>query len=88
MNAHPVDDSSPRPHGSPKSRLPYIAAAIVSAIFILLAAVSWVLTSVHFPPVNEVTSRRVIVLRSADGHDLFRRGQLQLAPVAATDMPG
>jgi len=86
MNAHPVDDSGSN-HGSPKTRLPYIAAAFVSAIFILSGAVLGVLAGFHFPSVNEVTSRRVIVLKSADGRDLFHRRQLQLAPVAAKDMP-
>jgi penicillin-binding protein 1A len=86
MNAHPVDDSGSS-HRSPRRRLPYIAGGFVSAIFILSGAVSWVLAGFHFPSVNQVTSRRVIVLKSADGRDLFQRGQLQLAPVAANDMP-
>lgn len=86
MNAHPVDDSGSS-HRSPRRRLPYIAGGFVSAIFILSGAISWVLAGFHFPSVNQVTSRRVIVLESADGRDLFQRGQLQLAPVAANDMP-
>jgi penicillin-binding protein 1A len=66
-------------------------AALVSAVFIVLSfsigLVTWLLVGIHFPSTAEVTSRRVIVLQSADGQDLQRKGRLMLAPVAARDMP-
>jgi len=42
---------------------------------------------VHFPSAAEGTSRRVIVLKSADGQDLLHTGNLRLPPVDANDMP-
>ena len=66
-------------------------AALVSALFIVLSfsvgLATWLLVSVHFPSTAEVTSRRVIVLQSADGQDLQRKGRLTSTPVAVRDMP-
>ncbi len=63
----------------------------MSATFIVLSfsvgILTWLLAGIHFPSTAEVTSRRVIVLQSADGQDLQRKGRLTLAPVAAKDMP-
>ncbi|MGA7803001.1 PBP1A family penicillin-binding protein [Bradyrhizobium sp.] len=89
MNANPVvtPESEPAPHASPGSWLGYAAAAMVAAIFLLAGTTSWFLYGIHLPSMAEITSRRVIVLKSADGQDLLPRGNLRLAPVEAQDMP-
>ena len=89
MNERPVGalDSGAAMQTSSRSRLRYVVAAIVGAIFFLIGAVSWFLHDVHFPSAAEVTSRRVIVLKSADGHDLLQKRDLRLPPVDAKDMP-
>ncbi len=69
------------------SRLRYVAALITGAILLLAGAASGFLYDVHFPSAAEVTSRRVIVLKSADGQDLRQNGNLRLAPVEVRDMP-
>jgi 1A family penicillin-binding protein len=80
------DDGAPAPRAL-RSRWGYAFAALVIAICLASgAAVSLFLLSIP-PSLREVTSRRVIEMKAADGHELFRRGQLQLAPVAALDMP-
>ena len=80
------DDGAPSPR-SRRSRWLLAFAALLTAIFIASGAATWwFLTSLQ-PSLREVTSRRVIELTAADGHDLFRSGQLKLAPVAAQDMP-
>ena len=83
--AHDDGRTSPR---SSRSRFGYAVTAllIVIAVCIAFGTVSWLLAAVP-PSLREVTSRRVITLTAAGGHDLFRRGQLKLAPVAAQDMP-
>lgn len=90
MNAHPVGapEGGPASHVPQRSWLRYTFAAGVIVIFILSGTLSWSLQGIHFPTPAEVTSRRVIVLKSADGQDLFRKGQLNLPPVGAKDMPG
>ena len=75
------------PHASSRSRLRYVAAAMAGAIFLLTGTTSWFLYRIHLPSAAEVTSRRVIVLKSADGQDLVHKGNLRLAPVEAKDMP-
>jgi penicillin-binding protein 1A len=81
---HDVDLPSPRPT---RSRWIYVFAAFLILICCASAGASlWFMESIQ-PALREVTSRRVIELTSADGHDLFRSGQLRLAPVAARDMP-
>jgi membrane peptidoglycan carboxypeptidase len=47
----------------------------------------WLVRDIHFPSAAELISRRVIVLKSADGRELVRNGHLQLEPVNARDMP-
>jgi penicillin-binding protein 1A len=56
-------------------------------ILVLTGTISCFLYGIHFPSDAEVTSRRVIVLKSADGEDLLHKGNFQLAPVEAKDMP-
>ncbi len=80
-------DSGPALHASSGSRVRYVIATIVGAVFILIGALSGFLHDVHFPSAAEVTSRRVIVLKSADGQDLLQKGNLRLPPVDANDMP-
>ncbi len=78
------DNDSPPPR---RSRWVYVFAALMILIcFATGAATVWFLTSMR-PYLREVTSQRVIELTTADGRDLFRSGQLKLAPVAARDMP-
>jgi penicillin-binding protein 1A len=68
-----------------RRRLYYAAAAVgfLSTAAVLL----WTLRDVHIPSAAEVTSQRVVVLKTADGHDLLHQGSFRLAPVAAKDMP-
>lgn len=77
----------PVSHTPPRSRLRYAMAAVVGAMFILTVGLSWPLHDIHFPSRAAVTSRRVIVLKSTDGHDLLHKGSLRLPPVDAKDMP-
>jgi len=65
----------------------YVVAVIVLAIVGLAGSASWLLATVRFPSLAEITSPRVIVLVSADGHVGRHAGELRLAPVAAQDMP-
>jgi 1A family penicillin-binding protein len=73
-----------------RSGLGYLVAAGIT-VFILVAAAAgataWVLREAPFPSRAEVTSRRVISVVSADGHELFERSHLQLPPIDAKDMP-
>jgi membrane peptidoglycan carboxypeptidase len=58
--------------------------------FLIAAAAgapAWVLREAPFPSRAKVASRRVISIVSADGHELFERNHLQLAPIDAKDMP-
>jgi penicillin-binding protein 1A len=80
------DDRPPSPPRS-RPRWIYVFAALLFVICVASgAATVWFLTSIQ-PSLREVTSRRVIELTTADGHDLFRSRQLKLAPVVAQDMP-
>ena len=89
MNANLIvaPESDPVPHASSRSRLRYVAAAMAGAIFLLTGTTSWFLYRIHLPSAAEVTSRRVIELKSVDGQDLVHKGNLRLAPVEAKDMP-
>jgi penicillin-binding protein 1A len=88
MSVPQVQDDGCASARSSRSRFGYAVTALLIVIAIGIAAgtASWLLTVVS-PSLREVTSRRVIVLKAADGHDLFRRGQLKLAPVGAQGMP-
>jgi penicillin-binding protein 1A len=85
----PDDDSAGRRPGRLRLRFHFAVAAIVIAIFTASAVFAWMwaLHGISFPDPAEVTSRRVIVLKTADGHELFRKGRLKLAAVDAKDMP-
>ncbi len=78
--------AAPRP-----SRHRYLLAAFAAATLIVLAAssvaVGWSLHGLHFPSRAEVTSRRVIVMTSADGQQLLQKAHLQLAPIDVKDVP-
>jgi penicillin-binding protein 1A len=88
MSAHPVEDNDPMQRPPSKSRSGYVVAALVCLIFMALVGLgAGFLATIRWPSTTELTSRRVIVMTSADGHDLLRKGSLQLAPVAAKDMP-
>jgi len=80
-------DSGPALRASSSSRVRYAIAIIVGAAFILAGALSGFLYDVHFPSAAEVTSRRVIVLKSADGQELLHKGTLRLPSVDVKDMP-
>jgi 1A family penicillin-binding protein len=56
-------------------------------VVVLAGGLSWLLRGTHFPSAVEVTSRRIIVLKSADGHDLSRNGHVRLPTVQASRMP-
>jgi penicillin-binding protein 1A len=87
MSAHPAEDSDSR-RISVRLRLGYAVAALLCLVLIVSASiVAGFLVGFHWPSAAEVTSRRVIVMTSADGHALLRKGSLQLASVAAKDMP-
>jgi len=64
-----------------------LATVLVVVIVGLAGSVAWFLATIRFPTLDEITSPRVIVLTSADGHALRHAGELRLAPVAAKDMP-
>jgi len=64
-----------------------VALSVIFVMAMLAGALLWELRQVHFPSPAEVTSRRVITLESADGHDLWGAGQQKLAPVDARNMP-
>jgi 1A family penicillin-binding protein len=81
------DPAEARRRTAARSRWGYVVA-LLCLVFIMSASIAaGVLVAFPWPTAAEVTSRRVIVMTSADGHDLFRKGNLQLAPVAAKDMP-
>jgi 1A family penicillin-binding protein len=88
MNPDPAGDSDGR-RRSARSQWGYKVALLLCALFIIVPAsiAAGFLAGFAWPTAAEVTSRRVIVMTSADGHSLFRKGNLQLAPVAAKDMP-
>ena len=89
MNAHRDggSDGGSASHISRRSRLRYVIVALVGTVLVLTAALSWILHDVRFPSAAEVTSRRVIALKSADGQDLFHEGHARLPPVEAKEMP-
>lgn len=64
-----------------------VSLSIIFVMAMLAGALLWELRQIHFPSPAEVTSRRVITLESADGHDLWGSGQQKLAPVDAKNMP-
>jgi 1A family penicillin-binding protein len=71
-----------------RARWAFAFAALLIVIFLASGAVSaWWFLSTLPSSLRELTSRRVIEMTTAGGQDLFRRGQLQLSPVAAHDMP-
>ncbi|HZR85868.1 MAG TPA: PBP1A family penicillin-binding protein [Bradyrhizobium sp.] len=82
------EQASPAP---PPSRHRYLLAALAAATLVLVAAASvvigWSLHGLHLPSRAEVTSRRVIVMTSADGQPLLQRRHLQLAPIDVKDVP-
>jgi len=80
-------DQSDGSHSARSSWFRYAVALVVLAIVGLAGSASWLLAAVRFPSLAEMTSARIIVLTSADGHVLRHAGQLRLAPVAAKDMP-
>ncbi|MBV9459899.1 MAG: transglycosylase domain-containing protein, partial [Bradyrhizobium sp.] len=87
MSAPETHDDNPAPQRRARSPWIYVFAGFLIVICAASAAVSlWFIESIQLP-LREVTSRRVIELTSADGHDLFHSGQLRLPPVAARDMP-
>src|SRR5262249_2402947 len=89
----PPDGPDRENASSPRARLRlryvfYVFAAAVLALIVAAAgAVGWSLHGIHFPSPAEVTSRRVILITSADGQNLFQKTHLQLAPIDAKDMP-
>ncbi len=86
----PDDETFPpaEPWSRLRSAAPMIVTAALAATVLAMAgALVWALHEIHFPTAAEVTSRRVLVLTSADGQDLLQRKHLQLAPVDAKDMP-
>ncbi|HUN96911.1 MAG TPA: PBP1A family penicillin-binding protein [Bradyrhizobium sp.] len=87
MSTHPVGDDGPALHPRPRSRLRYAIPAALAAVLMIMGAAAWCLAAFQFPSTAAVTSRRIIVLQADDGHDLSHKGNLQLAPVDAKDMP-
>jgi penicillin-binding protein 1A len=82
------EKASPARGPSRRRYLPItIATAMLTSIMVGAAAVGWSLHGLHLPSRAEVTSRRVIVMASADGQDLFQRRHLQFAPIDAKDAP-
>jgi penicillin-binding protein 1A len=87
VDTRSADDSrQPMPGSSSRSRLGFAAATLLGAIAILAGAAAWFFVDMSWPSAADVISRRVLVLVSADGHDLFHKGNLRLAPIDAKDM--
>ena len=88
MSTPEIHGDAPAAPRSSRLRWALAFAALLIAIFLASAAVSawWFLANIP-SSLRAVTSKRVIELTTADGHDLFRHGQLQLSPVSAKDMP-
>lgn len=80
------DDDSPSSRRSRSVWVYVFATFLIVICFASGAATVGFLAGIQ-PSLREVTSRRVIELTTADGHDLFHSGQLKQAPVAAQDMP-
>jgi penicillin-binding protein 1A len=80
----PNSGSAARPA---RSRLRYAVAVLGATILLLAGGVAGFLYDVHFPSAAEITSRRVIVLKSADGQELPPNRNLRLAPVDVRDIP-
>jgi 1A family penicillin-binding protein len=83
-------ESPPAVPAAQAARRPRFRLAIyglLSVIGFLAGATAWILLGVHLPSDDEVTARRVIVLKSAEGQDLFQRGRLRLPAVDVKDMP-
>ncbi|WP_291690498.1 PBP1A family penicillin-binding protein [Bradyrhizobium sp.] len=88
MSAPEIHEDGPAAPRSSRSQWGCAFAALLTAIFLVSSATSALWFLINIPSsLREVTSRRVIELKTADGHDLFRRGQLQLRPVAVQDLP-
>jgi penicillin-binding protein 1A len=88
MNAPPAGESDNGQQASRRPRWGYAVAALLCVVVVASASIAAGFVAVfHWPSAAEVTSRRVIVMTSADGRALSRKGSLQLAPVAAKDMP-
>jgi 1A family penicillin-binding protein len=64
-----------------------VAVTVIAAFVLTLSGLAWALHDVSFPAPAEVTARRVIMMRSADGHLLLHKGSFQLPPVAIENMP-
>jgi penicillin-binding protein 1A len=74
-------------HSARSSWFRYAVAIIVLAIAGFAGSASWLMATVRFPSLAQMTSPRVIVLSSADGRVLRHAGELRLALIAAKDMP-
>jgi penicillin-binding protein 1A len=84
------DREHPSPARGPSGyryALAALAAATLASVLISSAAVGWSLHGLHLPSRSEVTSRRVIVMTSANGQHLLQRRHLQLPPIQAKDAP-
>lgn len=64
-----------------------LAIVLVVVIVGLTGSATALLATIRFPTLSEITSPRVIVLTSADGHALRHAGELRLAPITAKDAP-
>src|SRR5262245_66540825 len=81
------DRSAPTRLGR-RLRLLYVVPVVLLTTIVVLTGVSWWLVrDVHLPSAAELTSRRVIVLKSADGRELLRNGHLKLELLNERDMP-
>jgi penicillin-binding protein 1A len=79
--------NSPRSSSLRSSWFRYAAVLFVLAIVVAAGSASWLMATIRFPELVEITSPRIIILTAADGHDLRHAGELRLAPIAAKDMP-
>lgn len=87
MSERPADGHGPVPRLPASPRFRYAVAAALIALVCISGSVSWLLAGTHFPSAAGLMSRRVIVLKSADGQALLHQGSLQLAAIDAKDMP-
>jgi penicillin-binding protein 1A len=73
------------------ARRRWLGYALLVAVIALIGGstgfIAWELRDIQFPSAANVTSQRVIVLKTAEGHHLLSEGSVQLAPVEVEDMP-
>jgi penicillin-binding protein 1A len=90
MQRDPLQPDYVRPPDGHRHRfllliIPLFALLVPLGLFTWLWV--WALHGVHFPSPDQITSRRIVSLETADGRPLLPKGLLQLPPVAVKNLP-